>query len=203
MPQSEGLRSILSLPRAYSLFFDLVGGPNRDRVLVRDYIRPKPGDRVLDIGCGPGTLVPLLPEVDYVGFDLSPEYIQRARAKYPDKNFVCERVSAFSLSGMGVFDAVLALGVLHHLDDSEAAQLFQIACNALKPGGRLITIDGVWVDGQSPIAKYLLSRDRGRFVRMSDEYRRLGEVSFSQIQPHIRHDLLRIPYSHVILECVR
>jgi SAM-dependent methyltransferase len=203
MPQSDGLRSVLSLPRAYALFFDLVGGPGRDRVLVRDYIRARPGDRVLDIGCGPGTLVPLLADVDYVGFDLSPEYIHRAQSKYPDKQFVCERVSAFTLKDMGVFDTVLALGVLHHLDDAEAMQLFQIAHDALKPGGRLVTIDGVWADGQSPIAKYFLSRDRGRFVRRADEYQRLGSASFSQIEAKVRHDLLRIPYSHVILECVR
>ena len=98
---------------------------------------------------------------------------------------------------------MLALGVLHHLDDAEALTLFQIAHDAMKPGGRLVTIDGVWTDDQSYIVKYLLSRDRGRFVRSEAGYRELAAKVFSNIESSVRHDLLRIPYSLMILKCVR
>ena len=101
------------------------------------------------------------------------------------------------------FDIVLALGVLHHLDDNEALTLFQIAHDAMKPGGRLVTIDGVWTDDQSHIVKYLLSRDRGRFVRSEAGYKELAAKVFSNIESSVRHDLLRIPYSLMILKCVR
>jgi cyclopropane fatty-acyl-phospholipid synthase-like methyltransferase len=199
----EGLRSVLSSPRMYALFFDLVGGGTRDRTLVREYICPKAGDRILDIGCGPGSIVPYMLNTEYLGFDASSEYIDHARRRFPRMRFVHERVSRFTISELGAFDIVLALGIVHHLDDAEAVSLFRIAHDALKPGARLITVDGVWTTDQSPIAKYLLSRDRGRFVRTADAYQKLASGVFTRIQSNIRHNLLRIPYSHIILECTR
>jgi hypothetical protein len=64
-------------------------------------------------------------------------------------------------------------------------------------------LDGVWAAGQSRFAKFLLSRDRGRFVRHADEYVALASTSFSAVNSTVRHDMLRIPYSHIILECRR
>jgi cyclopropane fatty-acyl-phospholipid synthase-like methyltransferase len=52
------------------------------------------------------------------------------------------------------FDRVTALGVVHHLDDTEANKLFSIAHKALKHGGKLITMDGVLIDGQSETARF-------------------------------------------------
>jgi len=201
------IRSVLARPWAYQLFFNLIGAPGRSRVLVRDYIRPRPGDRILEIGCGPGTIVPYLPESEYVGFDLSQEYIEQARkkfsAKFPRTKFVCERVSQYTLPQREYFEIVLALGILHHLDDSEALQLFRISHDALKPGGKLVTLDGVWTDDQSRSARYLLARDRGQFVRAEQQYIGLASEVFSKVTPSIRHDLLRIPYTHLVLECIR
>jgi SAM-dependent methyltransferase len=207
------IRSLLARPWAYQLFFNAIGAPERSRILVRDYIRPRPGNRILEIGCGPGTIVPFLPESEYVGFDVSAEYISQARKKFsgdssPRKNlphakFVCERVSEYSLPQRNYFDIVLALGIVHHLADSEALQLFRIAHDALKPDGKLVTLDGVWTDHQSGAARYLLSRDRGQFVRSQEKYVALAAQVFSKIKPSIRHDLLRIPYTHLIMECLR
>jgi SAM-dependent methyltransferase len=199
----EAVRPVLSLSWAYQSFWNLIGGAKRNRVLVQDYIRPKAGDRILDIGCGPGNMAPYLPDSEYVGFDASPKYIDRAKRRFPQLRFVCQRVSQYSLVERDYFDVVLALGVLHHLDDTEAETLFQIAHDAMKPGGRLVTIDGVWTDNQSRVVKYLLSRDRGRFVRREEGYRKFASKVFSQIESSVRHDLLRIPYTLMILKCVR
>ena len=199
----QSIRSILSIPAAYQLWWNLVGGPAWAKVLVNEYVQPRAGARILEIGCGPGTIVGFLPPSDYLGFDLSPEYIALARRRFPGARFVCERVSQFSLAKEQSFDVVLALGIVHHLDDAEARQLFLIACDALKPGGKLVTFDGVWVDGQSSAARWLLKRDRGEHVRSEREYVAIASQVFSKIRPSVRHDLLRIPYTHLILECVR
>ena len=74
-----------------------------------------------------GSIVGYLPPCDYLGFDLSPEYIEQAKKRYPKARFVCERVSQFSIAKEQSFDLVLALGIVHHLDDAEARQLFQLA----------------------------------------------------------------------------
>lgn len=199
----QSIRSVLAVPAAYQLWWNLVGGPAWAKVLVNEYIQPPVGARILEIGCGPGTIMRYLPWSEYLGFDLSPQYIALAKKRYPHGQFVCERVSQFSLQKQQSFDAVLALGIVHHLDDAEATQLFQIAYDALKPSGKLVTADGVWTDGQSSAARWLLARDRGEHVRKEREYVAIASQVFEHVKPSIRHDLLRVPYSHLILECVR
>jgi SAM-dependent methyltransferase len=173
------------------------------KVLVREYLQPPVRARILEIGCGPGTILGYLPQVEYLGFDLSDTYIAMAHKRFPQAQFVCERVSRFSLAKHQSFDAVLALGVVHHLDDQEAGQLFQIAHDALKSGGKLITIDGVWTSHQSFVARWLLARDRGEHIRNEGEYVKIASQAFANVRATVRHDLLRIPYSHLVLECVR
>jgi SAM-dependent methyltransferase len=199
----EAVRSVLSYSWAYQSFWHAVGGAERNRVLLREYIRPTIEDRVLDIGCGPGTMVPYLQCAEYVGLDASTEYVDKARRRFPQARFICQRVGQYDQVERSYFDIALALGVLHHLDDEEALALFQIAYDAMKPGARLVTIDGVWTDDQSRAVKYLLSRDRGRFVRSEAGYRNIARKVFSNIESSIRHDLLRIPYTVLILRCVR
>jgi len=196
-------RTVLAIPTAYQLWRNLIGGHTCAKVLVNEYVQPTIGDRILEIGCGPGSIVGYLPPSDYLGFDLSPDYIELAKKRFPKARFVCKRVSQFSLSNEQSFDVVLALAIVHHLADEEARQLFQIAHDALKPGGKLVTFDGVWTEGQSPVARWLLARDRGEYVRSEQEYVGIASQVFSNIRSSVRHDLLRIPYSHLILECVR
>ena len=199
----QSIRSVLAMPAAYQLWWKLVGGPGWAKVLVSEYIQPAAGTRILEIGCGPGTLVDYLPPSEYLGFDASAKYIRVAQKRFPEAQFVCERVSKFSLTQPQSFDVVIALGILHHLDDAEAAQLFQVAYDALKTGGKLVTVDGVWTSDQSPAARWLLAKDRGQYVRSKREYLEIASRVFAQVTPSVRHDLLRIPYTQLILECVR
>lgn len=199
----EKIRSVLEFPWAYQLFFNAIGASERSRILVHDYVRPQPGDRVLEIGCGPGTILPFLPRLDYIGFDVSPKYIRKAAQRFPKAKFICERVSQYTLPDKGYFDIVLALGIVHHLDNAEAADLFRIGSAALKPGGRMITLDGCYTPGQCGTKRYLLTRDRGQFIRTQQEYLALAESRFGAVKASLRDDLLRIPYTHLILECVR
>lgn len=198
--------SILEQPVVYKLFSALVGAQNSQSTFVNQYVRPAAGSRILDIGCGPGNILDHLPQVDYFGFDFNPSYIESATRRYGHRGqFFCQRVSEARvfLEQPESFDIVLAIGILHHLDDTEATRLFEIAKRALKKGGRLVTFDGCYVDDQSRAAKYLLSRDRGQFVRDEKGYIGLAKTRFDEVCVSIRHDLLHIPYTHIILECVK
>jgi SAM-dependent methyltransferase len=199
----QSIRSVLAIPAAYQFWWNVVGGPAQAKVLVNTYVQPVAGALILEIGCGPAPILRYLPPCEYSGFDLSPKYIEMAKKRFPSARFHCERVDQFSLAKEQSFDVVLALGIVHHLDDAEARQLFQIAYDALKPCGKLVTVDGVWTDRQSPVARWLLARDRGEYVRNEREYLGIASHVFSNIRPSVRHDLLRIPYTHLILECVR
>jgi len=200
----ELVRPILDQPYFYELYHRVIGANHRSQVLVNEYIRPKASDRILDIGCGPGNMLPFMPDCSYLGVDANESYIASARERYGRRGeFVCELVSHHNISDLGSFDIVIALGLIHHLDDSEARDLFRLCYKSLKPGGRLVTNDGCYTDQQSLIERYLLSRDRGRYVRTEAQYLALAHTWFQQVNPHLREDVLRIPYTHLIMECVR
>ena len=65
----------------------------------------------------------------------------------------------------------------------------------------LVTLDGCYRDGQSPFARLLLRRDRGRRVRDREGYVQLAEGLFGSVEAHLREDLLNVPYTHLILQC--
>src|ERR1700690_1184229 len=81
-PMIEAIRSVLSFSWAYQSFWHGIGGDKRNRVLGRGYICPQPENRILDIGCGPGTKAPYLPSSDYVGCLASAEYINQAKRRF-------------------------------------------------------------------------------------------------------------------------
>src|SRR5262249_10953245 len=101
----------------------------------------------------------------------------------------------------GPFDVILAAGFLHHLDDVTAMEFIRFSASRLSPAGRLITIDGAYRDGQNPIARFVLSLDRGRYVRRGRAVGDLLATHFRSVKLHVREDLLRIPYTHLITEC--
>jgi len=196
------LRSILSFPSVYRLFGTLIGARRARIESVERYIRPKASDRVLDCGCGPGELLDFLPSVDYVGIDIDEQYIAAAHSRYGDRaTFRLGSVGRDTIHEEDHYDLVLAWGLLHHLDDDQASEFLRLAHRCLKPAGRLVTMDGCYSDDQSRMARYLLSSDRGARVRSLEAWLELVRPVFPGVKAHVRHDLLRIPWTHVIMEC--
>lgn len=198
-------RAALRSPTLFRWFKQSLLPERSDRLYAERHVRAKPGDRVLDIGCGVADVLDRLPAVDYHGFDLSQPYVDAARARYGERGrFTCAAVSELSLGDLaGSCDVVMANGLLHHLDDEDAVRLLRTAHAALKPGGHLVTFDGCYVDGQSPLARWLVSLDRGEHVRRIEEYQCLAESVFPEVESRVYTDLIRLPYTHLVLECVK
>src|SRR5215831_18320910 len=77
------------------------------------------------------------------------KYIESAKKRWRDRancRFFCQKVEDAEILETEYYNIVLAFGIVHHLSDNEAAYLFNIAYQALKPGGALITYDNVWVE---------------------------------------------------------
>lgn len=198
---TSGLRRPLSSASIYSLVQRTLGASAVRRCVIDEYLRPEAGDRVLDLGCGPGDILALFGGVSYLGVDLSPAYIDAARREYGHRaRFICADVRELVLDEEQ-FDAVIAIGMLHHLDDDAAAGLVELSRAVLRRGGRLVTLDTGHAEGQSRIARWLIDRDRGQNVRTPEEYKALAAPLFGDVRVEVRHDLARVPYTHVILEC--
>jgi SAM-dependent methyltransferase len=198
---TTGVRSVLSHPVVYQSFAKLVGGERVRSRLIGDHIRPWAGMRLLDIGCGPGEMFAHLPQVDYTGIDISEPYIEHARERFGDRAEFRVADGAGLPPDLSDFDIALAIAVLHHLDDDEARSLLAGAGSALRPDGRFVAIDCVYTPGQSRAARAIISRDRGQHVRSREGYVALAESVFGEVRSIERDDLLRIPYTHLILEC--
>jgi demethylmenaquinone methyltransferase/2-methoxy-6-polyprenyl-1,4-benzoquinol methylase/phosphoethanolamine N-methyltransferase len=119
------------------------------------------GERVLDVGCGPGSLtIPAAKKVGregaVSGIDASPEMIEvakrKARKEGAEIDFRVSPIEALPFED-GTFDVVLSSLMLHHLPDDVKAEGLAEVVRVLKPGGRLIAID---LAGRHSPASHLL-----------------------------------------------
>jgi arsenite methyltransferase len=118
----------------------------RRRRLVREALAAAPGERILDVGCGPGFYVAeLLEEVgptgSVVGVDSSPPMLAVAQRRCQGRDNVDFREgTANSLPVKdGEFDAALCVQVLEYV--AEATEALREMHRALRPGGRLVVWD--------------------------------------------------------------
>ena len=71
-------QSVMELATVYRLVQRILGGPAVHRYFVESHVRPRAGDRLLEIGCGPAQILERRPQGGYVGVDLSPRCIAMA-----------------------------------------------------------------------------------------------------------------------------
>ena len=96
---------------------------------------------------------------------------------------------------------VLAFGLIHHLDDEQSSSLFNVAKRVLREDGILLTLDPVFVPGQSGLARYIISKDRGTAVRSEDAYKEIARKHFTTVESYVDLKPLRIPYTGIVMKC--
>lgn len=195
------MKQWLDLPWLYELSQHAVTRPTCWKLFTERYLQPAHGGRLLDLGCGTGIVLDFLPALEYWGLDENPWYIHHAQKKRKNAaNFLCADLNKKPWPVKGYFDRVMATGLLHHLPDQDVLDLMKNVKAILKPFGKFVTFDGCFEDGQSPIARWLLSHDRGEHVRSKEGYEFLARSVFKHVSLHIERRFLRLPYSHLIME---
>lgn len=175
---NTGFRSVLKYGWIYRLSQSFFGEKISKQYIIDDYLTNLTADTVLlDMGCGAGNFAYFVPEyINYIGFDPNKNYIESA----------CQRFSAYSnfkfYAGTANTQAVndqiadasidyaLIHGVLHHLSDGEIIEMYRLAERVLKPGGKMVILEPVWIESQSLVNKWVMRLDRGKNIKQQSEW---------------------------------
>jgi ubiquinone/menaquinone biosynthesis C-methylase UbiE len=174
-PETTG--ATLHKASQYDIHTSLMGlGVNRSNSrMIIEMAKIKPGDKVLDVGCGSGNLT--LTAKRYVGaagsvygIDASPEMIEVARNKAKRSGAVAvfevgliERISYPD----AIFDVVISRLVMHHLPDDLKRRAIAEIFRVLKPGGLLFLAD--FKSSTNPILAHVASTLVGHRMMMQSK----------------------------------
>jgi ubiquinone/menaquinone biosynthesis C-methylase UbiE len=146
--QSRVQRWLWSLySRCYDGLLDLI--PYRRLIdSVVDRLGARPGDRVLDLGCGTGNttaaLVERVDDLQIIGVDSSDDMLRVARTKlghHRQVRFVdADLLKWLTTAESGSAERIMSVNVLYTMQPSQRAQFWRHAVRVLAPGGRLVVV---------------------------------------------------------------
>jgi SAM-dependent methyltransferase len=199
---SNPIWQLLKIPKLYDLVQHVAGTDRVHREFVDRYVRPHKGARVLDLGCGTGDLLACFNDVEYIGIDFNEDYVSVARQRYAGKgSFLFGDATRFSEKVTGQFEFIVAVGLLHHLNDPGASRLLSSLPSVLAPAGKFVSVDPCYDSSQNALQRWMVSKDRGRAVRTPSGYRELFPPHFT-VEHRIRHNWGNIPWTHCILTAI-
>jgi SAM-dependent methyltransferase len=140
----------------------------------------KPGETIVEIGCGTGILARHLiaQGYDYWGIDLDPKRIEFAQQQTPEAHFLVGDALALEDIDLPNTPYFFIRGVLHHLDDSECQYIINHLL-AYHPDIVLVVIEpffpGRW--WTNPLSALCALMDKGRFIRTLEGWRHLFGVN--------------------------
>lgn len=159
---------LLHNPRLYDLFVQLalIGREPSFRERLLRLAALHPGEAVLDVGCGTGSLALMAKEAVgaagvVCGVDASAEMISWARQKAgragAEVDFRQAPVQALPFSDAS-FEVALSTLMLHHLPKKARAQLAAEARRVVRPGGRVLVVDFAEASPRKGLRRHLRHR---------------------------------------------
>jgi ubiquinone/menaquinone biosynthesis C-methylase UbiE len=157
--ESRGYLPALRFPaltRIYDPVVALTTREGRFKEMLVEQAAPAPGQRILDLGCGTGTLAIQVkrrePAAEVVGLDADPEMLERGRSKASQAGVELQLDEGYSTElpyEDGSFDRVLSTLFFHHLDPEPKRQTAREITRVLKRGGELHVAD--WGAPSDPV----------------------------------------------------
>lgn len=136
------------LTRFFDPLVDLMGFSARRRAQVVQLLAPQPGERVLDVGAGTGTLLAAIGHTHRRAIAAGVEIDDQALALAQDRlrrQHVGVRLTRGSAAALpyrsGSVDAVVSTLVIHHLPTAVKQQALAEIHRVLRPGGRFLLVD--------------------------------------------------------------
>lgn len=205
MENNRGVRKIFCRSFFYHLFQVFVVGKEGDWLFRQHWNLKDFKGKIIDVGCGTALILKYVhPDVEYVGFDISHEYIISARKMWGDRprtTFLHGDIK--QLAGhpdLKNADVIICAGVLHHLSDEEVEELFEFVKVRLVPGGRFLSHDPCFLMRQGWLHRFFLKMDRGLGVRTEREWKKIIARHFDIWHTDIVTGLIRIPYTHILMQ---
>jgi phospholipid N-methyltransferase len=200
-----GIHRVLEIPTIYNVIESLLGARNSTGKLIREHIKLKLNDKVLDFGSGTGSIfqeLEVVQELNYTAIEPNSKYVNLMNKKYGDRNnFRAFQGSVEVLDDLqSEFDVVLIIAVLHHIEVEKWKSIISGLLDKLTVNGRIIVLDPIKHEHQNPLARMIINFDRGKSILFYEEYKEIIDSLKVNAKYHLRKDLLRVPYSHIITE---
>jgi ubiquinone/menaquinone biosynthesis C-methylase UbiE len=175
-----------------------------------DQLDPRPGQRILEIGCGTGNLALRVKQrqsgADLTGLDPDRAALARARRKAARRRVTVQWDHGFAEQlpyADGAFDRVLSALMLHHLPAETRIVALREALRVLAPGGVLHVVD---FGGATDRQDGLMARMGHRHPLLRDNYgdgipklmRQAGFVEAAEVTHRVRRIMGRFTYYRAV-----
>ena len=200
---------LLEIPACYDFFQSVVGSTSYIQKTLGKAFLNQEIRNVIDLGCGTGSKTPFLnSKMKYLGVDISPEYIAKAKRRESDadRSYVVSDLSVpgwLNLSEPHDPPLVLAMGIFHHLNNQQMESLLMQLSSNIPTGSQITSLDPTITRSTSRAAAFLAKQDRGKFLRTPDQLEKmLDRFGFStDIREH--KNQLRIPYDTLLINATK
>jgi ubiquinone/menaquinone biosynthesis C-methylase UbiE len=209
--ESRGYLPALRFPALTRIYDPLVRATTREgrfKELLIEQAAPGAGQRVLDLGCGTGTLAIQVktrePRAAVAGLDADPEMLSQARRKAERAGVTLELDEGFSTQlpyEDGSFDLVLSTLFFHHLDPEPKRRSAEEIARVLREGGELHVADWGRPSDPAMAVAFLGIRLLDGFENTAENYRGELPAIFEEagLEGAEQTDRLRTPFGTLAL----